>query len=379
MTRVVDGVRRTSGRSTEDVQAIVRARREERAAALQNAERVSYGLDGMRRTGRQIGMPTPQPTMQPMLRPALAVSGAVGATWSLPALRLPQSTLLRQAALSGLVVLMIISSTFGVQQFLNAHTVAEASTANAASEAPQKAQPAVIAPAVTSQGVQQVVNQFVAANPGNWGIVVKDLSNGATATYQPTAQMESASLYKLFVARYIYQRIDLGQLSYTDPAGGGSGRDIQGCLTIMINISDNTCGRALGAILGWGDENQALQQEGYTQTDLATPQQTDAQDVGTLLERLYDGTLVSADSSKRFMDLLKDQQVNNRLPVGLPAGTIIAHKTGDLDGFTHDAGIVYGPKTNYLIVVMSGPWDEPGNAPAMFANLSQHVWNYFEN
>lgn len=376
MTRVVDGVRRTSGRAEQNVQPTARMRREERLAAQLRAERKVYGLDGMRRSG---ALSSASATPTPILQPAMATSGGAIAAWTMPTLRLPQATWARPAALSSLVVLMIISSAFGVRQFLDTHSVAEASTASALSQAAQKPQRAGGAPAVTSQGIQQVLNQFVAANPGSWGIVVKDLSNGATATYQPTAQMESASLYKLFVARYIYQRIDLGQLSYTDPAGGGSGLDIQGCLTIMINISDNTCGRALGAILGWGDENQALQQEGYTQTNLATPQQTDAQDVAILMERLYDGTLVNADSSKRFINLLKDQQVNNRLPVGLPSGTVIAHKTGDLDGFTHDAGIVYGPKTNYLIVVMSGSWNDPGVAPSMFANLSQHVWNYFEN
>ncbi len=97
-----------------------------------------------------------------------------------------------------------------------------------------------------------------------------------------------------------------------------------------------------------------------------------------MFDRLYSGTLVSPSSSQRFMDLLKDQRVNNRLPQGLPAGTVIAHKTGDLDGVVHDAGIVYGPKTDYIVVVTSGPWNTPGNAPSMFADLSQKLWNYFE-
>ena len=78
------------------------------------------------------------------------------------------------------------------------------------------------------------------------------------------------------------------------------------------------------------------------------------------------------------MALLKDQRVNNRLPVGLPKGTVIAHKTGDLEGVVHDAGIVFGPKTDYLVVVVSGPWAVPGGAPAKFADLSRQLWNYFE-
>jgi beta-lactamase class A len=180
------------------------------------------------------------------------------------------------------------------------------------------------------------------------------------------------------VAKGIYQRIDIGQLSYGQAAGGGTGKTIDACLTVMINISDNDCGRALGTILGWGAQNQALGLEGYPQTDLSTPQQTSAADVARLFERLYRGTLVSADSGGRFLALLKSQRVNNRLPQGLPAGTVFAHKTGDLDGYVHDGGIVYGPKTNYLVVVTSGAWNSPTGAPPLFANLSQQLWNYFE-
>jgi beta-lactamase class A len=111
---------------------------------------------------------------------------------------------------------------------------------------------------------------------------------------------------------------------------------------------------------------------------LATPQQTSAGDVAMLFSRLYNGTLVSPNSTQRFTDLLKSQSINNRLPVGLPAGTVIAHKTGDLDGVVHDAGIVYGPKTDFVVVATSGPWSTPGDAPAMFADLSTKLWNYFE-
>jgi beta-lactamase class A len=239
---------------------------------------------------------------------------------------------------------------------------------------------AAAAPAVVPQktDLQQILNDFAATSSDKWGIVVKDLKTGETATFNPDRQITSASLYKLFVAQRIYQRIDIGQLDYSKPAGGGSGRTIDGCLTVMINVSDNTCGRALGAILGWGAQNQALTAEGYKQTNLAQPQQTSAADVSKLFGRLYDGTLLSPSSTQRFIGLLKDQRVNNRLPVGLPGGTVIAHKTGDLDGVVHDAGIVYGPKTDYLVVVTSGPWAAPAGAPAKFADLSSKLWNYFE-
>lgn len=349
--------------------------------------RYVVGMDGIRRpvplTPREMlaNMNAPEPAV--VAAPMTAVATAVAelpTPWRMPSLRLPEIEWRRPAAAFALVA-MALTAAWGAHALVTPRTTANAAEASAATQsvAPAPSSDAkAAAPAHSTADLQKIIDNFAAANPDKWGIVVKDLSTGQTASYHADRQIMSASLYKLFVAQRIYQRIDLGQLDYSAPAGGGSGRNIDGCLTIMINISDNTCGRALGSILGWGAQNQALQVEGYKQTDLATPQQTSAQDVALLLNRLYDGTLLSPNSTQRFMGLLKDQRVNNRLPQGLPAGTVIAHKTGDLDGVVHDAGIVYGPKTNYLVVVTSGSWNAPGNVPPMFANLSQQLWNYFE-
>src|SRR6185369_8478089 len=152
----------------------------------------------------------------------------------------------------------------------------KATTARAASEQPAQTPASAVAavtPAPTPQksGLQQILDDFAAANPGKFGIVVKDLTTGETAGVSAERQIASASLYKLFVAQRIYQRIDLGQLDYGTAAGGGTGRTVDGCLTVMINVSDNACGWALGGgILGWGAQNQALAIEGYNETNLAT-------------------------------------------------------------------------------------------------------------
>lgn len=350
-------------------------------------KRYVVGMDGIRR-------PVPMSPREALARmhepemaaPALAADPTVAAAatlpvWKMPSLRLPHVEWKRPAVAFGLVATALVASGITV----NTLATPQASTARAAGERAatqppvSPAAPAVVpatpTPIPAQAGLQALLDNFAAANPGKFGVVVKDLTTGATASVSPHQQMTSASLYKLFVAQRIYQQMDLGQLSAGQAAGGGSGRNIDGCLTIMINISDNTCGRALGSILNWGAQDHALSVEGYNETSLATPQKTSAADVATLMERLYNGTLLSGNSSAKFLGLLKDQRVNNRLPVGLPAGTVIAHKTGDLYGYMHDAGIVYGPKTNYLVVVMG----TPGSAPAQFADLSQQLWNFFEN
>jgi beta-lactamase class A len=282
----------------------------------------------------------------------------------------------------GLVAVAL--ATAGATTFASTQHIAQAAAArsvvgSAAGTTKIPGLPAA-APIPIKGQLQSILNNFVAADPNDWGIVVTNLKTGETGSINAGKVMESASLYKLFVAQAIYRAIDAGQLSYGQDAGGGSGMDIADCLNAMITVSDNTCGRALGSIVGWQALNPTLTSTGFTGTDMTNPaQDTDAHDVALLFQRLYAGTLASPASNANFLNLLKSQRVNNRLPVGLPAGTVIAHKTGDLDDYVHDAGIVYGPKSDYLVVVMSGPWDDPGTAPARFGQLSSQLYSYFEN
>ena len=59
-------------------------------------------------------------------------------------------------------------------------------------------------------------------------------------------------------------------------------------------------------------------------------------------------------SSARMIEILKAQEFNEKIPAGLPEGTPIAHKTGDITGIHHDAAIVYPPgEPPYVLVVLT--------------------------
>ena len=350
----------------------VRPTRRIAPAPLAVSSRGQVTMDGIRRN-----VPTPRE----MLSTMQAAEAVTLTETVVPAIRDWQR--LRQAAAFSAIAttLTVAGIATGVSAI---HTTAKAVTP-VASRAAQiiapnasAAAPAV-APTPVTTGLQQILNNFVGNNSSMYGIVVKNLATGETASINGGQAIESASMYKLFVADTIYHQIDIGQLSPGQAVGGGSGNTVQGCLKLMITISDNTCGRALGTIIGWGNQNASLNADGYPATNLTgVYPQTSAADIATLFERVYNNTLNSPSSNSAFLDLLKGQLVNNRLPLGLPAGTTIAHKTGDLDGYVHDGGIVYGPKADYVVVMMSGPWGSPGNAPAEFVNLSQQLWNHIE-
>ena len=67
------------------------------------------------------------------------------------------------------------------------------------------------------------------------------------------------------------------------------------------------------------------------------------------------GELVSKDASALMIDILKKQQVNDRLPRYLGDGVTIAHKTGDGQPWVaNDAGIVWVKGQPIVIVVLAG-------------------------
>lgn len=272
---------------------------------------------------------------------------------------------------------ILASSIFGIYRLQSLRTTQTATAnASAATTTAQTPAPTPTATVPQSAELQKLMDGFASSQAAPMGLVIKDLKTGQIASRNPDQVFTSASLYKLFVATTIYKQIDAGKLGLGDTVKG-TNKTVASCLSDMITWSDNDCGRALGSMIGWGGQDANLHNLGFKGTTLTDPQSTTAGDVATLFERLYNGTLLSPNSSGQFLDLLKAQKINNRIPAALPAGTVIAHKTGDLDGFVHDAGIVYGPKSDYLVIAVTGPWPNLNAAPGAIADFSKRTFDFF--
>lgn len=225
-----------------------------------------------------------------------------------------------------------------------------------------------------------VLRDYVNEAPVTVGVMLVDLQTGDFVGENDAVVFESASMYKLFVAYETYRRIDLGihSMSDTIPTEAGN-QTIEHCLEITITVSDNPCGRALRELVRANVEPlPSLAQAGFVGTSLVNDYPTtSASDIALLFEKLHKGTDLKPDSNQDFLDNLSAQTVNDRIPAGLPAGLQIAHKTGDLEGYSHDGGIIYSPKGDYILVIMSGPWQN-GYADVT-ASMSSFVTKVYEN
>jgi len=89
-----------------------------------------------------------------------------------------------------------------------------------------------------------------------------------------------------------------------------------------------------------------------------------------LLTAIAQGRAVDPESSRQMVEILEQQKFNEGIPAGLPTGTRVAHKTGDITKIHHDAAIVYAAKPFVLVILVRGLEDEKANY-ALMADITR--------
>ena len=203
------------------------------------------------------------------------------------------------------------------------------------------------------------------------GVVVVDLETGDQCSINGDRQYRTASLYKTVVAAELWRQVAEGDVDLDDSLTVEPRHHIDDApafrpanpytLSVfdaaerMITFSDNGTAFALRELLGTATVDDATEWLNMPATSLAGTFVTSPNDQATLYTELYRGEVVDEESSQAIIDLLLQQEIVDMMPAGLPedADVRIAHKTGTLDTFLHDAGIVYAPGGDFVLVVMT--------------------------
>ena len=104
---------------------------------------------------------------------------------------------------------------------------------------------------------------------------------------------------------------------------------------------------------------------------------TTARGLMILMQKIAAGAAVNPTADAEMAAILKRQHFNDAIPAGLPAGTVVGHKTGTITKIHNDAAIVYGPKPYILVVLVRGIQDQKVSA-ALIASISREVWDATE-
>lgn len=230
------------------------------------------------------------------------------------------------------------------------------------------------------------------ALPGKVSMVYRELVPGGRTFYYHAEQPHiAASVIKLFLMAAVFQGFEDGRFEPSDRIRIRRENCVPSCgvlnylqeepevtvrdlVELMIIVSDNTATNALFDFVGeeylgaFIREWLGLSQTSFNRKmfDSARAAQgienyVTGADVAWLLEEIYYGRLVSEDASRQMYEILTHQRLNGKIPFclhTLPNAPVIAHKTGEDSGITHDVGIVAG-RTPFILCFLGSETDVP--------------------
>lgn len=244
-------------------------------------------------------------------------------------------------------------------------------SAEAAIATQTTAPPVVVNPTFThtQRGLQAYLAYASQTNPGFRFSVTGLSGNTWSASARGSERIVAASTYKLYVAYFVLKDVQDGKRTMNDPVNG---TNIDTCLTKIIVNSDNACAVALIHLMGgFGAMTNMIHGAGWSSTSFNSGDMiTTPNDLANFLARLYRGELLNPNHQGYLLNLMKRQVYRAGIPAG--TGVTVADKVGFLDGMKHDAGIVYGPTGDYVLVIMSDK-SEWSNVAALATKIHQLI------
>ena len=226
-------------------------------------------------------------------------------------------------------------------------------------------------------------------------VVLMDPASGLRSLWQPDLRFHAASTMKVPVLIELSRRVESGEIGWNDPwqvrnrfasivdgseyrlspaddsdstlyAQEGRAVAVGELARLMIVRSSNLATNILidrlspqriqqtsvelgagGMQVVRGVEDDKAYQAGRNNT-------TTARALLVLMQAIAEGRAVSPAASKEMVEILKRQKASDGIPAGLPRGTAVAHKTGEISTVNHDAAIVYAPRPYVLVVLVRG-------------------------
>jgi beta-lactamase class A len=258
------------------------------------------------------------------------------------------------------------------------------------------------------------IEERIRASGADVGIAFRTLDGRTAYSFHDEETFHAASTMKISVMIELFHQVEQRKLKldepllvknefhsladgsvYTlDPAddsetdlykAAGQTRTLRQLLELMIAVSSNLATNLLIEKLGVeniratvhslhadgmsvlrGVEDNKAFQKGMNNT-------TTARGLQQLLEAIARGEAVDQDSSRQMIEILERQKFNEGIPAGLPAGTRVAHKTGEITKIHHDAAIVFGPRPFVLVILVRGLADKKDSS-ALMAEITRQLY-----
>lgn len=253
------------------------------------------------------------------------------------------------------------------------------------------AQPAAAGSSPALRSLELQLGSLLANKSSDVGIAALDLRTGEMVSIKGDEPFPMASTVKIAVAALYLAQVEHGRRTLDDRISGQSARRL---MERMIIRSDNRATdlllRDVGgprALQEWIEDNRLSNMRvdrNIAQLLRAKRDLWDVRDSSTpkamveLLRRLDSGQLLRPQSRYYLLDLMRRCMTGkNRLKGLLPSGTRIEHKTGTLNGYVSDVGIITMPDGRRVAVAAfaRGGSDRPRTIAQAARAIYDAFWN----
>lgn len=276
----------------------------------------------------------------------------------------------------------------------------------------QKSAAEVMAPSAVAAAIEAAL----AGSSGITAVSFYDLATGETAGRQEHRRFHAASTMKVPVLVELYRAIGRGELSADRPVpirndfksivdgspfvlireedgdpdlydAVGESRPVAELARRMIRRSSNLATNLLIELLGAQRVTAEMRTLGARDIEVLRGVEdekafeaglinsTTAYDLQVILRAIAEKKAVSETASAAMIETLEGQEFKSKIPAGLPSGTRVANKTGDITGVHHDAAIVLPEgRAPYVLVVLTEGYPSEEGADAAIAAVSKAVW-----
>jgi beta-lactamase class A len=256
-----------------------------------------------------------------------------------------------------------------------------------------------------NSSLAQRLTKLCATYEAKVGVAFIDLRSGEEFAINGDQPFMAASVAKVPVMAAAFHLSDLGRYDLQqklvfreeDKLGGsgilqwlrgGTAYTRWNLSRMMIVLSDNTATRLLVNDLGLPAVNGYIKTIGLRQTEIVDPTMlneppatelnlTTPLDMAHLFALIAKSQNFSAQAKKEMASFLKNQRYRWGIWRGVPAGVVVADKTGNVGGVLNDAGIVYTKHGNYVLSVFTIGFKKQHDARILINQVSRAAYEEF--
>ena len=249
------------------------------------------------------------------------------------------------------------------------------------------------------------IKKYLESRIGKYSFFFEDLKSGYVYGYNENVSMTAAGCMKLPIAVSLIKAVEDKKVDFMDKIKIQSADKVYGTgiihefnereytvfelMVIMLIQSDNTAANKIIDIVGMEQINEDIRTMGLKNTRLNRKTNdertaitdveniTTAYDLSKIWKHLSNGTFLNKDNGQMLIDILRRQQIKNKLALYIPDDLKIeiSSKTGDKKGVENDTAYLELPKGKFVFTILSQDIPNSVYGTVSLAKCGKMMWD----